>query len=96
MAPTRMRALATLPVFLGLDGKRAVIAGGSAAAAWKAELLAAAGAHVDIYALEIDAEMGAMLARGAAAGTLTLHDRAWVAGDLVGAAIAVADAETDD
>ena len=96
MAPTRMRALATLPVFLGLDGKRAVIAGGSAAAAWKAELLAAAGAHVDIYALEIDAEMGAMLARGAAAGTLTLHDRAWVAGDLVGAAIAVADAETND
>ena len=64
-APPRMRALATLPVFLGIDGKRAVIAGGSAAAAWKAELLAAAGAHVDIYAMEIDAEMAAMLARGA-------------------------------
>jgi uroporphyrin-III C-methyltransferase/precorrin-2 dehydrogenase/sirohydrochlorin ferrochelatase len=40
--------------------------------------------------------MAAMLARGAAAGTLTLHERAWTAGDLVGAAIAVADAESDD
>ena len=94
-APPRMRALATLPVFLGIEGKRAVIAGGSAAAAWKAELLAAAGAHVDVYATEIDAEMAAILTRGAAAGTLTLHERAWAVGDLIGAAIAVADAESD-
>ncbi len=91
-----MRALATLPVFLGIDGKRAVIAGGTAAAAWKAELLAAAGARVDVYATEIDAEMASMLDRGAAAGSLTLHERAWDVGDLVGAAIAVADAESDD
>lgn len=95
-APPRMRALATLPVFLAIDGKRAVIAGGTAAAAWKAELLAAAGAHVDIYAVECDAEMAAVLARGAAAGSLSLHERAWRAGDLMGAAIAVADAESDD
>lgn len=95
-APARMRALATLPVFLGINGKRAVIAGGSAAAAWKAELLAAAGAHVDIFATQIDAEMVAVLARGATAGSLTLHERAWEAGDLAGAAIAVADAEDDN
>ena len=43
----RMSALARLPVFLALERKRAVIAGGSAAAAWKAELLAAAGAQVE-------------------------------------------------
>lgn len=92
----RVRALATLPVFLGIDGKRAVIAGGSAAAAWKAELLAAAGAVVDIYATETDAEMAALLARGAAAGSLTLHQRACEAGDLAGAAIAVADAASGD
>ena len=94
-APSRMRALATLPIFVGLDRKRAVIAGGTAAAAWKAELLAAAGAHVDIYAGMVDAEMVALLARGAAAGSLKLHERAWMAGDLIGAAIAVADAESD-
>ncbi len=44
-----MDALARLPVFFALDGKRALLAGGSAAAAWKAELLSAAGAQVDVY-----------------------------------------------
>ena len=43
----RMEALARLPVFFALAGKRAVVAGGSAAAAWKIELLSAAGAHVE-------------------------------------------------
>ena len=45
-----MESLARLPVFLALDGKRALLAGGNAAAAWKAELLSAAGARVDVYA----------------------------------------------
>ena len=45
-----MEPLARLPVFLALDGKRAVVAGGSSAAAWKAELLSAAGARVEVYA----------------------------------------------
>jgi len=40
--PARMAALARLPVFLALEGKRAVLAGGSAPAAWKAELLSRA------------------------------------------------------
>ena len=44
MRPARMAPLARLPVFLALEGKRAVVAGGNAAAAWKAELLSAAGA----------------------------------------------------
>ena len=52
--PKRVRAawtpLARLPVFLALEGKRAVLAGGSAAAAWKAELLSAAGARLEVYA----------------------------------------------
>ncbi len=38
LAPPRMDALARLPVFLALEGKRAVVAGGNAQAAWKAEL----------------------------------------------------------
>ena len=51
-ATPRMEALARLPVFFALGGKRAIVAGGSPAAAWKAELLAAAGACVDVYAAD--------------------------------------------
>jgi len=39
--PPQMEPLARLPVFLSLTGKRALVAGGTAAAAWKAELLSA-------------------------------------------------------
>lgn len=42
----RIAPLAKLPVFLDLQGKRAVVAGDTPGAAWKAELLAAAGADV--------------------------------------------------
>lgn len=90
--PTRMGALAKLPVFLDIAGKRAVIAGGTAAAAWKAELLAAAGAAVEIYAAEACPEMQALLERGAASGSLRRHRRSWTPGDLAGAAVSVADA----
>ena len=94
-APPRMASLATLPVFLGLEGRCAVVAGGTAAAAWKAELLAAAGADVRIFATEVSPEMEALLARGAAQGTLRLVRARWSADVLAGAAIAVADAEDD-
>ena len=57
-----MAPLACLPLFIGLAGKRAVIAGGSEAAAWKAELLAAAGASVDVYAAQPCDELTAIAA----------------------------------
>ncbi len=41
---TRIGALSRLPAFFALEGKRTVVAGGSPAATWKAELLSAAGA----------------------------------------------------
>lgn len=44
--PQRIGRLAKLPVFLDLQGKRAVVVGGTLGADWKAELLAAAGAEV--------------------------------------------------
>lgn len=94
--PPRMAALAKLPVFLDLAGKRAVLAGGTAPAAWKAELLAAAGADVHIYALDLGAEMATLLERGAVSGTLTHHARAWSLDSFAGAAIALADAENPD
>jgi len=89
--PARLGRLAKLPVFFDLRDRRAVLAGGSPGAAWKAELLAAAGARVDIYAVEISAEMEALLARGAADGALALYRVAWSAGVLADAALAVAD-----
>src|SRR5258708_40373516 len=67
--PPRMEALARLPVFYALNEKRTVIAGGSAAAAWKAELLAAAGANVDVFAVDISQEM-AELARNKVSTTI--------------------------
>src|SRR5262249_3439214 len=81
----RMEALARLPVFFALAGKRVVVVGGSAAAAWKIELLSAAGAHVDVYALEPSDEV---LAAAQAAG-VTLHWRAIAPADFAGAALAV-------
>lgn len=45
-SPQRIGALAKLPVFLDLQRKRAVVVGDTPGAAWKAELLAAAGADV--------------------------------------------------
>jgi len=50
--PERMGALACLPVFLTLTGQRAVVIGGGEPARWKAELLAAAGARVEVFAPE--------------------------------------------
>jgi uroporphyrin-III C-methyltransferase / precorrin-2 dehydrogenase / sirohydrochlorin ferrochelatase len=94
-APGKLGALSKLPVFFDLAGKRAVLAGGGAGAAWKAELLAAAGADVDVYAEEASDEMRALLARGAAAGSLTLHERPWSIHVFAGAAIAVGDCEDE-
>ena len=86
--PPRMEALARLPVFYALSGRRAVVAGGSAAAAWKAELLAAAGAAVDVYAAEPSEEM-IQVAAHAPHGAITVHNRAIDAADLAGAAMAI-------
>ena len=94
--PARLGRLAKLPVFFDLKGRRAVLVGGSAGAAWKAELLAAAGARVDIYALDVSAEMNALLARGAADGSLTLHRAGWSSEILKDAALAVADLEDEE
>jgi uroporphyrin-III C-methyltransferase/precorrin-2 dehydrogenase/sirohydrochlorin ferrochelatase len=86
--PARMGALARLPVFLSLEGKRAVLAGGSAAAVWKVELLSAAGANVEVYAIDASDELLQLVA-DPPRGTITLNDRAWTAEDLTGAAVAI-------
>src|SRR6476659_9136173 len=92
--PARMGALARLPVFLSLDGKRAVVAGGSPAAAWKAVLLSASGARVEAYATDICDELQ-QLAADPPRGKIALHRRAWSVQGLTGAAVAVGAFEDD-
>jgi uroporphyrin-III C-methyltransferase/precorrin-2 dehydrogenase/sirohydrochlorin ferrochelatase len=92
-SPARMAPLSVLPVFLALQGKRTVVLGGSDAAAWKAELLAAAGAVVDVHAAELSDEFKRVLG---CTGTLVHHATPWTAETFAGAAIVVADAETDE
>jgi uroporphyrin-III C-methyltransferase/precorrin-2 dehydrogenase/sirohydrochlorin ferrochelatase len=87
--PTGLEPLAVLPIFIKLEGRRAVLAGGNAAAAWKAKLLAAAGAEVAVFASEPSEEMRKVVAE-APAGSIHVHERGWNLGDLDGAAFAVA------
>jgi uroporphyrin-III C-methyltransferase / precorrin-2 dehydrogenase / sirohydrochlorin ferrochelatase len=88
-----MGALAKLPIFLDLQGKRAVLAGGTAPACWKAELLEAAGAIVHVYAETLEPELAALIVPD---GRIIHHARPWAMDIFDGAAIALADIETDE
>jgi len=89
-APERMGPLAKLPVFHAIRGRVVLLAGGTDAAAWKAELLAAAGAHVRVFAPTLDDEMQGLIARGAADGAFTHIARPWGVEDFADRAIALA------
>ena len=96
LPPARMEPLTRLPVFFALAQKRVLVAGGNSAAVWKAELLSAAGATVDVYAEDFSEEMEALAdeaprgaSRGAPQGPIILHHRAWSEDDLAGATLAV-------
>ena len=93
--PARMGALARLPVFLSLDGKRAVLAGGSTAAAWKAELLSASGARVEVYATDVCDELQ-QLAADPPRGAIVIHRCTWSMDNFDDAAIAVGAFEDDE
>jgi uroporphyrin-III C-methyltransferase/precorrin-2 dehydrogenase/sirohydrochlorin ferrochelatase len=86
--PPRMDDLARLPLFFALEGKRALVAGGGAGAAWKVELLSAAGGQVDVY-LDGSADEFAEIAANPPRGPVIVHHRAWRPDDLAGAAIAI-------
>ncbi|MGH6674352.1 MAG: siroheme synthase [Xanthobacteraceae bacterium] len=91
----RIGPLARLPVFFALENKRAIVGGGtSAATAWKAELLSAAGACVEVFAAAPGEEMRT-LAGAPPRGPVTIHARAWRSNDFTGAAMAVADCADD-
>jgi uroporphyrin-III C-methyltransferase / precorrin-2 dehydrogenase / sirohydrochlorin ferrochelatase len=88
-----MQGLASLPVFFDLAGRRTLVAGGSPAAAWKAELLNATGAQVDVVCPSPSIEMRALAAR---APSITLIERAWSEKDFDGAAIAIGDCAANE
>lgn len=85
-ASGRMDPLARLPVFFALAGRRVVLAGGSEAAAWKAELLSAAGARVEVIAPAFCEDL-VELAAAPPDGPLLLIARDWSPADLDGAAL---------
>jgi uroporphyrin-III C-methyltransferase/precorrin-2 dehydrogenase/sirohydrochlorin ferrochelatase len=94
LPPPRMDALTRLPVFLALEGRRAVVTGGNAQAAWKAELLSAAGAQVEVFA-DAPGEELVGLAAAPPRGAVTIHRRPIAAGDFADAAIAVGACDDD-
>ncbi|TCL65175.1 siroheme synthase CysG [Rhizobium sp. BK251] len=97
-APARMAPLAKLPVFWALEGKRVVVVGGSDASAWKAELLAACGAEVHVYAEELSDTFEKRIMRGAEhpQGRFTHHPENWSPALLCGATLAIADCEEEE
>jgi uroporphyrin-III C-methyltransferase / precorrin-2 dehydrogenase / sirohydrochlorin ferrochelatase len=82
-----------LPVFLKLKGKTALVAGGSAGTAWKAELLAAAGALVRLVWDEPDSETLKLAAEWPE--RIMLIPRHLEPSDFEGAAIAIGALEDD-
>ena len=91
-APPRIEPLPNLPLFHRLAGRKALVAGASEGALWKAELLAAAGADVRVLAGDAaGAALFAALAVHPPSGTVTVEPRSWSAEDLDDAALAIAD-----
>jgi uroporphyrin-III C-methyltransferase/precorrin-2 dehydrogenase/sirohydrochlorin ferrochelatase len=89
-----MEPLARLPLFFALEGKRALIAGTNAGAVWKAELLSATGALVQVFA-ETPSDDLLALAGDPPKGAVTIHRRAWTEADFAGCAIAIGGCKDD-
>ena len=92
--PQGLAPLPTLPIFFKLQGRRALIVGGGEPAVWKAEVLCAAGAEVEVVAAEICSGLRDLSSRlGSAA--LRLSERPWREDDLLDAALALGAIEED-
>ncbi|QRM55832.1 siroheme synthase CysG [Sinorhizobium sp. BG8] len=94
----RVEPLAKLPVFWTLEGRRVLVAGGTDGAAWKAELAAACGATVHVFAEELGETFAKLVAAGVShpKGQF-LHERqSWESCDFDGLALAIGDLEEDD
>jgi uroporphyrin-III C-methyltransferase/precorrin-2 dehydrogenase/sirohydrochlorin ferrochelatase len=90
-----MEPLARLPLFFALDGKRALVSGTNPGAVWKAELLSATGAKVDVFA-ETPSDDLLALAVDPPKGSVTVQRRAWSEEDFSGCAVAIGGCEDDE
>ncbi|MBV8849772.1 MAG: uroporphyrinogen-III C-methyltransferase [Methylobacteriaceae bacterium] len=91
LGASRIGELATLPVFFVLGDRRVILAGSSAGALWKAELLQAAGARVDLFG-----EFGSEDLAQFTLGEHVRHQhRHWIDADFKGAALAIGEFESD-
>lgn len=81
--------LAIMPLFFKLDGRNVVVCGEGDAVAWKAELLAAAGARVKVLTAAPGDKLLSVAARHDA---VAIETRGWRPEDLNGLALAVLDA----
>src|SRR4030095_8156712 len=86
--PARMGPLAVLPVFFDLKGRRVVVAGAGDALVWKVELVAPAGAYVDVFTMDRSADLEALCA-APPAGSIRIIERNWCCDDFRGASLAV-------
>src|SRR5260370_37670341 len=84
----------TLPVFFKLAGRRALLAGGSPPAVWKADLLAAAGAKVLVCDPAPCPEMMDLVRKRHDA--VEWRPRAWSAQDFADAALAIGALQGED
>jgi uroporphyrin-III C-methyltransferase/precorrin-2 dehydrogenase/sirohydrochlorin ferrochelatase len=91
LGASRIGELATLPVFFMLEDRRVILAGSSAGALWKAELLEAAGARVDLFG-----EFGeADFAQFTLGERVRRQSRHWIDADFKGATLAVGEFDSD-
>ncbi len=94
--PAHVGALASLPLFFPLRGRKVLLAGGTDAAAWKAELFAASGAQVHVYAVTLTPAFEALImTESCGGGRVVHHQRPWGVDSFRGMALAVADAAGD-
>ena len=90
-ARERIDELSVLPVFFNLKGKTVLVAGGTDAAAWKSELLAASGAQVMVCAPAIDDSFDALIR----SGKCSWFNDTWTPAHFSGVSLALCDAATD-
>jgi uroporphyrin-III C-methyltransferase/precorrin-2 dehydrogenase/sirohydrochlorin ferrochelatase len=91
LGASRIGDLATLPVFFMLEDRRVILDGSSAGALWKAEVLQAAGARVDLFGDFREAD----LAQFALGDRVRWQHRAWIDADFRGATLAVGEFGSD-
>ena len=90
----KMQDLANLPLFHKLQNRRIIVAGHEVGAMWKAELLAATGAHIDLFlGVEINQEHKRVFDK---IENVILHERKWMDGDFQNRALAVCQSVSND